>query len=99
VTSLLQPDVLWRPESRVNAEQHEITDKLLGQAIQGWAGEAHATGVDIYVQGPLAAPGMDPTWIVRITAPWREAELFLFRGPHAEVTWLDPREPEPTLTC
>jgi hypothetical protein len=37
---------------------------------------------------------MDPTWMVRITAPWRDAQLFLFRGPHLEVAWFDPRQPE-----
>ena len=41
------------------------------------------------VEGPLPAPGMDPTWIVSMSTPTRDAELFLFRGPHAEITWVD----------
>ncbi len=40
---------------------------------------------------------MDPAWIVRMSAPWRDAELMPFRGPHAEVAWFDPRDAEAAL--
>ena len=58
-------------------DEYDIIDTRLGQAIRSWAEQARTTGIDLDVQGPLPTPGMDPTWIIRITAPWCDAELLL----------------------
>ncbi|MEH0971727.1 hypothetical protein V6U77_11400 [Micromonospora sp. CPCC 205546] len=76
-------------------DEYDIIDVQLGQAIRSWADGFRTPGVALEVHGPLEAPGMDPTWIVRFTMPWREAELVLFRGPYAEVMWFDPRDAQP----
>ena len=81
----------------MTADEYDVIDGQLGRAIRTWADAVQPLhdGVKLDVQGPLPAPGMDPTWIVRVTAPWRDAELLLFRGPHPEVSWFDPCETEP----
>ncbi|MFG3702477.1 hypothetical protein ACGF5C_32055, partial [Micromonospora sp. NPDC047620] len=45
-------------------------------------------------EGPLDAPGMDPTWILRMSGPLVEAEVHLFYGPHVDISAFLTQHPE-----
>jgi len=74
-------------------EPYESRDRELGAALRSWA-EAQQGSLDLTLKGPLDSPGMDPTWILRITTASLEAEVTLFYGPHAEVAAFRPTAPE-----
>ena len=60
-------------------------DTELGDVLRDWSMEA---GFD--VEGPLEAPGMDPTWIARFRTAEFEADLMVFYGPHIDVSAFRP---------
>ncbi|WP_305788968.1 hypothetical protein [Symbioplanes lichenis] len=64
---------------------YESRDLELGAALRSWADRQPADS-DCTVDGPLDAPGMDPTWRVEIRGPAGEAILNLFYGPVVDVT-------------
>jgi hypothetical protein len=66
-------------------EPYESRDLELGRALRSWT-DAYVGLLDITLQGPLDAPGMDPTWILRMSGPLLEAEVFLFYGPHVDIS-------------
>jgi hypothetical protein len=66
-------------------EPFESRDLALGRTLRSWA-DAHATLLDLELEGPLDAPGMDPTWILRLSGPLLEAEVHLFYGPHVDIS-------------
>ncbi|MBI4942193.1 MAG: hypothetical protein HY830_15720 [Actinobacteria bacterium] len=72
----------------------------LGAAIRAWHADVVLPGdaCELRVEGPLPALGMDPVWIVQFRSPWWESEVFLFRGPHVEAAFFDPRQPEAGVT-
>jgi hypothetical protein len=67
------------------AEPYESRDLELGRSLRSWT-EVHATSLDLELEGPLDAPGMDPTRILRMSGPLLEAEVILFYGPRVQVS-------------
>jgi hypothetical protein len=61
-------------------------DFALGTALRAWAQGQPAAEV----RGPLDSAGMDPTWLLRITTPALDAEVYLFSGPRAEFAAFRP---------
>ncbi|MER5336604.1 hypothetical protein [Micromonospora sp. NPDC002717] len=61
--------------------------------LRSWA-DAHAASLDLELEGPLDAPGMDPTWILRMSGPRVEAEVHLFYGPHVDISVVLTQHPE-----
>jgi hypothetical protein len=76
-------------------DRYEVIDRQLGVALTEWFERNRTWLPGLSIQGPLPAPGMDPTWIVQLRDPRFEFELFLFRGPHVELNWFDPTVPQP----
>jgi hypothetical protein len=74
-------------------EPFESRDLELGRTLRSWA-DAHATSLDLELEGPLDAPGMDPTWILRMSGPLLEAEVHLFYGPHVDISVFLTQRPE-----
>lgn len=74
-------------------EPFESRDLELGRTLLSWA-DAHATSLDLELEGPLDAPGMDPTWIVRVSGPLLVAEVHLFYGPHVDISVFLTQRPE-----
>jgi hypothetical protein len=74
-------------------EPFESRDLELGCTLRSWA-DAHATSLDLELEGPLDAPGMDPTWILRMSGPLLEAEVHLFYGPHVDISAFLTQHPE-----
>jgi len=66
-------------------EPYESLDLELGRALQSWT-DGHSTSLGLEIDGPLEAPGMDPTWILRMHGTLIEAEVHLFYGPHVDVS-------------
>jgi hypothetical protein len=66
-------------------EPFESLDLELGSTLGAWA-DAHASSLALDLEGPLDAPGMDPTWILRISGASLEAEVHLFYGPHVDIS-------------
>jgi hypothetical protein len=74
-------------------EPYESRDLELGAALRNWV-EAQQGSLGLTLSGPLDSPGMDPTWILRITTASLEAEVTLFYGPCAEVAAFRPIAPD-----
>ncbi|MEU7903608.1 hypothetical protein [Actinoplanes sp. NPDC049118] len=74
-------------------EPNEGRDLEVGLSLRSWA-EAHAASLNLELEGPLDAPGMDPTWILRMSGPLLEAELHLFHGPRVDVAAFLTRRPQ-----
>ncbi|WP_433200906.1 hypothetical protein ACQP00_29605 [Dactylosporangium sp. CS-047395] len=82
------------PPREVPAEEpFESRDLALGRALRSWA-DAHATSMDLELEGPLDAPGMDPTWMLRMSGPLLYAEVHLFYGPHVDITAVRTDDPD-----
>ncbi len=79
--------------SRPGNEPYESRDLELGSVVQSWADE-QTGAVDLQLDGPLEAPGMDPTWILKVRGKAIEAVAHLFYGPIVDVTVVRLREDE-----
>ncbi|MGX6605786.1 hypothetical protein ACWKSP_27180 [Micromonosporaceae bacterium Da 78-11] len=66
-------------------EPFESQDLELGSALSSWA-ESHSGSLSMTLQGPLDAPGMDPTWLLHLTGRLIEAEVVLFYGPYVDIS-------------
>jgi hypothetical protein len=77
-------------------EPFESRDLELGAALRAWA-EAHSRSFELQLHGPLDAPGMDPTWLLRISGDVLEVELVLFYGPHVDVSAFRSTRPQDDL--
>ncbi len=76
-------------------EPFESRDLELGAALGAWS-EAQ-TLFQLELLGPLDAPGMDPTWLLRVVGHVLQAELVLFYGPHVDVSAFRSTRPEDGL--
>jgi hypothetical protein len=68
-------------------DEYDELDRLLGVAMTQWLARRGEQFDNASLEGPLEAPGMDPTWILELRQGSAEANVFLFRGPYAEVGW------------
>lgn len=66
-------------------EPYESRDLELGDVLRSWA-DTHAASLSAELDGPLDAPGMDPTWMLRISGHLLDAEVHLFYGPLVNVS-------------
>ena len=76
----------------LDLEAVDRRDRELGSVIRSWA--KAIVGVQSELLGPLDAPGMDPTWILQLRGAQLEADVYLFRGPHLDVSAYRPSAPE-----
>lgn len=53
--------------------------------------EAILDSWELSLDGPLEAPGMDPTWILSLRSAGLEAEVLLFYGPVLDVSAFRPK--------
>ena len=74
-------------------EPYESRDLELGEALRSWT-DSYVGPLDLTLQGPLDAPGMDPTWILRMSGPLLDAEVFLFYGAYVDISALLPQRPD-----
>ena len=63
-------------------EPYGSRDRELGQTLRSWT-DAYVGLLNLTLQGPLDAPGMNPTWILRMSGLFLEANVCPFYGPHA----------------
>jgi hypothetical protein len=77
---------------QLDPEAVDRRDRELGSVMRSWA--EVCVGVEVELLGPLDAPGMDPTWVLRLRGGQLEAEVFLFRGPYVDVSACRPSAPE-----
>lgn len=73
-----------RPDDQRAREPAESRDQELGAALRAWA-DARPGSLEIQLQGPLDAPGMDPTWTLTLSGDVLTAQLVLFYGPVFDV--------------
>jgi hypothetical protein len=66
-------------------EPSESRDLELGSVVRSWADE-QTDAVNLKFDGPLDAPGMDPTWMLELRGTAIEAVAHLFYGPIVDVT-------------
>ncbi|GAA3339804.1 hypothetical protein GCM10020358_24900 [Amorphoplanes nipponensis] len=66
-------------------EPYESRDLELGVALRSWAA-AQSSALAVKLDGPLEAPGMDPTWSLEMRGEYLEALVHLFYGPIADVS-------------
>ena len=72
-------------------EPYESRDLELGDVLCSWA-EAHTASLSAELEGPLDAPGMDPTWILRVHGRLLDAEVHLFYGPIVNASLFLPQQ-------
>lgn len=72
-------------------EPYESHDLELGDVLRSWA-ETHAVSLSADLEGPLDAPGMDPTWILRVRGQLLDAEVHLLYGPIVNVSVFLPQQ-------
>jgi hypothetical protein len=53
--------------------------------LSSWTG-SHSGALSLNLQGPLDAPGMDPTWLLHLEGQLVEAEVVLFYGPYVDIS-------------
>lgn len=73
-----------QPRHQPADEPFESQDLELGAALSSWA-ETRSGALVPNLQGPLDAPGMDPTWLLHLTRRLIEAEVVLFYGPYVDI--------------
>lgn len=66
-------------------EPLESRDLALGAALAAWR-DANAGTLALELRGPFDAPGMDATWLLRITGVTLEADVVLRYGPVVDFT-------------
>jgi hypothetical protein len=76
----------------LDVEAVDRRDRELGSVMLSWV-EA-SVGGQVELLGPLDAPGMDPTWVLRVRSEQLEADVLLFRGPHLDVSAYRPSDLE-----
>jgi hypothetical protein len=79
-------------DQRAN-EPYESRDLALGHVLRSWT-DANATSLSLELEGPLDAPGMDPSWILRMSGLSLKAEVHLFFGPHVDISAFLTQRPE-----
>jgi hypothetical protein len=82
-----------RPLDQRANEPYESRDLALGRVLRSWA-DANATSLSLELEGPLDAPGMDATWIPRMSGLLLEADVHLFYGPHVDISAFLTQRPE-----
>jgi hypothetical protein len=75
------------------SEPYEGRDLELGSALQSWV-DAHGAHGEVELVGPLEAPGMDPTWVLRLRSLELEADVHLFYGPLLDISAFRPTHVE-----
>lgn len=63
-------------------EPFESRDLEIGAALRSW----RPVRLEPELLGPLDAPGMDPTWILRCAGERVEIEVVVFYGPSVDIT-------------
>ncbi|GAB1689958.1 hypothetical protein [Krasilnikovia sp. M28-CT-15] len=82
------------PRDQPADEPYESRDLELGRCLQSWAEANAASPLDLELVGPLDAPGMDPTWILRMSGSLLEAEVHLFYGPRVDISAFSTQDPQ-----
>jgi len=73
------------PREQPADEPYESRDRDLGRTLRSWT-DTHEGPLDLELDGPLDAPGMDPTWFLRMSGSLLEAEVRLFYGPRVDIS-------------
>lgn len=81
------------PREQPADEPYESRDLELGRTLRSWT-DAYVGLLDLTLQGPLDAPGMDPTWILGMSGPLLEADVCLFYGPHVDISAFLTQRPD-----